>query len=67
MNLNIIFELDSEIFLKNDILRILCATEYIAYFYIHISVNGYNIKAIINLGALKNFILFKIIIKIQTI
>ena len=69
MELNTIFESDSKDFLKDDILRILCAiiykTKYAAYFYISISVNKYNIKIKINLNTSGNFILFKIIKKFK--
>ena len=67
--MDIIFELDSENSLKNDILRDLCATvyktKYAVYFYVLISVNKYNTRAIINLGASGNFILSKIIKKFR--
>ena len=58
--LNIIFESDSEDFLKNDILRILYITvyaiKYAAHFYISVNIHGYNIRIIINFGATGNFI-----------
>ena len=68
--LDIIFESDSEDFLKNNILRILYIIiykiNYVAYFQISVNINGYNIKIIIDSGATGNFILIKII-KIQKI
>ena len=67
MKLDIIFESDSENFLKNDILRIICATvcriNYAVYFQISVKINEYDIKIIIDSGATGNFIsprIFKI-------
>ena len=66
MKLDTIYESNEfEDFLKskNHILRILCVTEYAAYFYISININKHSIKVIINLGILGNFILFRVIEK----
>jgi hypothetical protein len=55
--------------IENDILRILYATvyaiEYSAYFNVNIRINGYRIRALIDLEANGNFILFKIINKFE--
>ena len=69
MELNIIFESDSEDSLKIDILRTLCAIicviKYVTYFYIFISVNKYSIKIIINLSISGYFILPKMVEKFR--
>ena len=63
--LDIIFESDSEDFLRNGILRILCAiickTDYATHFQIPVNINKYNIRTMIDSGATGNFILIKII------
>ena len=65
--LDIIFESDSEDFLKNDILRtvcaIVCGTDYAAHFQIFVNINGYNTRTMVDSDATGNFILIRIIIK----
>ena len=66
MKLNTIYESDDlKDSLENDILRTIYAIKYAAHFYISISVNKHNIRAIINSGVLGNFILFRIVDKFR--
>ena len=67
MELDIIFESDSEDFLKNDILRILCATvcgiDYKTHFKIPVRINGWFTIAMMDLNVTKIFILLKTVKK----
>ena len=65
--LDIIFESDSEDFLKNNILRIIyatiCATSYETYFKLFIKINNWFTTVIIDSGATGNFILSRTVEK----
>ena len=67
--LDTIFESDSKDFLKDDILRIICATvcktDYTIYFQIFVKINEHDIRIIIDSGVTENSILFKAVKKFK--